>query len=515
MTLGELSFPAMGTWVRLLGSPGAPLEAARALIEDLEARLTRFDPESELCRLNADPREVVPASPELRAAVRAALDGAAATGGLADPTLLGALVDAGYARSLTGRPRADLREALAAAPRRAPRRPRRAKRGGSSASATTRSSGPPGVRLDLGGSAKGHAADLAAAHARAATGRARPTSAATCACAAPTRFRCSTRSTGRSAATLLLDGDAVATSGIDRRLWWDAGGRPAHHLLDPATNRPAWTGVLTATAKAPTAARAEALAKAAVLVRPRPRPRDPGRPGRRADRVRRRGPRDRGIGWRRFRGGIRWRGFLRGAEGHGGRDRRGGAMSGRDPLEFGLVAREPGFGHRRARPDRRLGDDRARDGREGVPEAGLPRMLIAVHEHAALAALVAIAVHGLTLLGDAFLHPGLAGIAVPFVIDHEPVFTGLGIIGGYLAAILGLTFYIRRRVGTRRWRNLHRLTPLVYVLGVTHTLGSGTDAGTPWMTAILIATGTPILYFGILRALPAAPSPRVARAGSG
>ena len=97
MTLSELSFPAMGTWVRLLGSPGAPFEAARALIEDLEARLTRFDPESELCRLNADPRAVVPASPELRAAVRAALDGAAATGGLADPTLLGARVDAGEA----------------------------------------------------------------------------------------------------------------------------------------------------------------------------------------------------------------------------------------------------------------------------------------------------------------------------------------------------------------------------------------------------------------------------------
>ena len=146
---------------------------------------------------------------------------------------------------------------------------------------------------------------------------------------------------------------------------------------------------------------------------------------------------------------------------------------------------------------------------------GLPRVLIAVHEHAALAALVAIAVHGLTLLGDAWLNPGPLGIAVPFVIDHEPVFTGLGIIGGYLAAILGLTFYIRRRVGTRRWRNLHRLTPLVYVLGVVHTLGSGTDAGRPWLTAILIATGTPILYLGILRALPRAqpmaPASAVAR----
>src|SRR5688572_11515769 len=138
---------------------------------------------------------------------------------------------------------------------------------------------------------------------------------------------------------------------------------------------------------------------------------------------------------------------------------------------------------------------------------GLPRILIAVHEHAALAALVAIAVHGITLLGDHWLDPGVLGIAVPFVIDHEPVFTGLGIIGGYLAAILGLTFYVRRRIGTRRWRNLHRLTPVVYVLGVTHTLGAGTDAGEPWLIAILLATGTPILYLGILRALPPEPAP--------
>ncbi len=257
----------MGTWVRLLGSPGAPLEAARALIEDLEARLTRFDPESELCRLNDDPREVVPASPELRAAVRAALDGAAATGGLADPTLLGALVDAGYARSLTGRPRADLREALAAAPAPRPAAPAQGEAwrlvsvGGD---AVVR---PAGVRLDLGGSAKGHAADLAAAM-LAPYGP----------CAADLGGDVRVRGThavqvldplaGRRAATLVLDDDAVATSGIDRRLWWDAGGRPAHHLLDPATNRPAWTGVLTATAKAPTAARAEALAKAAVLAGP-------------------------------------------------------------------------------------------------------------------------------------------------------------------------------------------------------------------------------------------------------
>ncbi len=266
-TLRELSFPAMGTWVRLLGSPGAPLEAARALIEDLEARLTRFDPESELCRLNADPRAVVPASPELRAAVRAALDGAAATGGLADPTLLGALVEAGYARSLTGRPRADLREALGAAPAPRPAAPAPGEAWRLVSVSDDAIVRPPGVRLDLGGSAKGHAADLAAALlspygpcAADLGGDLRVRGAHAVQVLHPL--------TGRPAATLLLDGDAVATSGIDRRLWWDGGSRPAHHLLDPATSRPAWTGVLTATAKAPTAARAEALAKAAVLAGP-------------------------------------------------------------------------------------------------------------------------------------------------------------------------------------------------------------------------------------------------------
>ena len=269
MTLTELSFPAMGSRVRLLAPPAAPLDAARDLIEDLEARLTRFDPDSELCRLNRDPRTAVPASAPLRAAVAAALDGAAATGGLADPTLLGAVVRAGYARSLVGHPRADLQAALAAAPAARPGAPSAAAdwrdvRVDDAAGTVVR---PPGVALDLGGSAKGLAADLAAA-----------VLAGDGSCAADVggdlrvygahAVQVLHPLTGDAVRTLELDGDAVATSGIDKRLWWDGAGRPAHHLLDPATGDPAWTGVLTATARAPRAALAEALAKAAVLAGP-------------------------------------------------------------------------------------------------------------------------------------------------------------------------------------------------------------------------------------------------------
>ena len=74
--------------------------------------------------------------------------------------------------------------------------------------------------------------------------------------------------TGEVIERLSLHGGAVATSGIDVRLWIRPDGRPAHHLLDPATGEPAWTGLAGATALAPTALEAEALAKAALLSGP-------------------------------------------------------------------------------------------------------------------------------------------------------------------------------------------------------------------------------------------------------
>ena len=137
-------------------------------------------------------------------------------------------------------------------------------------------------------------------------------------------------------------------------------------------------------------------------------------------------------------------------------------------------------------------------------EPKLRKAMVAVHEHAALAALIAIAVHGITLLGDKWLNPGVLGILVPFQMEHEPLWTGLGIVGGYLAAALGLSFYARRRIGAKRWRSLHKATILVYVLAVAHTLGAGSDAGTPWLRAQLVLTGAPVLLLLVMRVLPAA-----------
>lgn len=123
---------------------------------------------------------------------------------------------------------------------------------------------------------------------------------------------------------------------------------------------------------------------------------------------------------------------------------------------------------------------------------GMARRLREVHEHAALGALVAIVIHGVALLGDHWMHPGVAGISIPFVMGYRPVATGVGIIAGYLAALLGLSFYARRRIGARLWRRAHRLTIVVWLMAGIHAVTAGTDASTPWMRTILVASAVPI-----------------------
>jgi ferredoxin-NADP reductase len=133
--------------------------------------------------------------------------------------------------------------------------------------------------------------------------------------------------------------------------------------------------------------------------------------------------------------------------------------------------------------------------------ARLARTLLMLHRHTALVGLVAIAVHGITLLGDRFLAPSIGDIAIPFTSTYAAVWTGLGVTGGWLAAILGLSYWIRHRIGAGLWRRLHRATILVYVLSVVHTLGAGTDASEPWMRLLLVVTGAPILFLFVMRVL--------------
>ena len=132
---------------------------------------------------------------------------------------------------------------------------------------------------------------------------------------------------------------------------------------------------------------------------------------------------------------------------------------------------------------------------------GLPRRLKGLHESLALAGLLAMVLHGLLLLGDSYLRPGLVGISVPFTLGVNPVWNGLGVIAGWMSAVIVGSFYVRRRIGVKVWRWLHRWTFAVYGLGIVHTLGAGTDAGSIWLLALVALTAAPIAILGTLRLL--------------
>ena len=119
--------------------------------------------------------------------------------------------------------------------------------------------------------------------------------------------------------------------------------------------------------------------------------------------------------------------------------------------------------------------------------------LLAAHEVLSLAAIVAIVVHGVSLIGDHFLHPTLADIAIPFLSSYKTFWTSLGIIAGWGLILLGLSYYARKQIGAARWRKLHRFTALLWLFGLVHTLGEGTDAGQVWFLAMIGIVVVPAL----------------------
>jgi sulfoxide reductase heme-binding subunit YedZ len=119
--------------------------------------------------------------------------------------------------------------------------------------------------------------------------------------------------------------------------------------------------------------------------------------------------------------------------------------------------------------------------------------LRSAHDTLAMATIVAIVLHGVALLGDQFLHPSIADIAIPLHSGYKTFWTSLGIVGGWGLALLGLSYYARRYVGAARWRKLHRFTALAWLAGLVHALGEGTDAGQVWFLAMIALVAVPAL----------------------
>jgi len=138
-----------------------------------------------------------------------------------------------------------------------------------------------------------------------------------------------------------------------------------------------------------------------------------------------------------------------------------------------------------------------------------PELRVA-HEALSLATLATLAVHGLTLLGDGYLHPSLGDIAIPFLSGYKTLWTSMGIVAFWALLALGLSYYARNRIGVQRWRKLHRFAALAWILGIAHSLGQGTDAGQTWFLAMLAIVVVPAVGLLLLRHRRPAATPRPA-----
>jgi sulfoxide reductase heme-binding subunit YedZ len=134
------------------------------------------------------------------------------------------------------------------------------------------------------------------------------------------------------------------------------------------------------------------------------------------------------------------------------------------------------------------------------------------HEALSLATLAAIVVHGLSLLGDTYVHASLADIAIPFLSSYKTFWTSLGIVAFWALAVLGLSYYARGRIGVQRWRMLHRFAALAWILGLVHSLGEGTDAGQAWFLASVAIVAVPALTLLLGRLLGSASAPQAGAA---
>ncbi|MBI3362534.1 MAG: ferric reductase-like transmembrane domain-containing protein [Chloroflexi bacterium] len=142
-----------------------------------------------------------------------------------------------------------------------------------------------------------------------------------------------------------------------------------------------------------------------------------------------------------------------------------------------------------------------------------------LHQHASLLGLAFALFHGLILMGDKYINYTLRQVLLPFAsVDYRPLWVGVGQIGFYLLALVGLSFYARRQMGNRLWRLIHYLSFAVFALALLHGLMSGTDSATTWARSLYWTSGGSLLFLTVYRVLasmvmkPASKRAQIARA---
>jgi DMSO/TMAO reductase YedYZ heme-binding membrane subunit len=137
--------------------------------------------------------------------------------------------------------------------------------------------------------------------------------------------------------------------------------------------------------------------------------------------------------------------------------------------------------------------------KEAVPAA----LSLTMHNVLSWMALAFTGLHALVLMFDSYYTYRLADLTIPFIGPYRPGWVGLGIIGFYLMLLVTLSFHFRRQLGQKRWRALHYVSFVVFILATVHGITAGTDSSTLGMQIIYLGSGLLVFFLTNYRLLTA------------
>jgi hypothetical protein len=129
------------------------------------------------------------------------------------------------------------------------------------------------------------------------------------------------------------------------------------------------------------------------------------------------------------------------------------------------------------------------------------KSLFGWHQTLAWTGLSMLGLHAGALLFDPTLHFGLPSVLVPFASAWRPVAVAAGVVAGWLALMLAMSFRLRKRIGQRGWRRLHYASFAAFVLALGHALTAGTDVKGLGGVGLVAIAGAPVLWLGLVRIL--------------
>ena len=118
-----------------------------------------------------------------------------------------------------------------------------------------------------------------------------------------------------------------------------------------------------------------------------------------------------------------------------------------------------------------------------------PRLLNSeLHNFLSLLGTIFLGVHILAVWIDPFTHFGWRDILLPFVSQYRTIWMALGIVALYLGIAIGISTWLRPRIGYAWWRRLHILTLGIFLLATIHGIGTGSDTQTEWALGLYIVS---------------------------